>query len=138
MRSSLDLALTRAPVDRQTARAMSGGEHWEADTSAVKRRWDVCPALKSPAPGQPDHTGKRHGRFRVMGVLDAPQRGRKGGAAWVVRCDCGAFETRRNKCLATPPPEDGDHLSAIMCSACVSAAKLKRLDYFNRHGRWPT
>jgi len=78
----------------------------------------------------PDLTGRRCGWLTVVGLLDRekvysfPRRASKRGAPWVVRCVCGAYETRRRKALMNPKNR------VDRCHVCQKIATMKRhMDY---------
>ena len=49
-----------------------------------------------------DLSGKKVGRFFVCGVflVDKTKKGKCHTISWVVRCDCGRYETRKSKSLS--------------------------------------
>ena len=79
--------------------------------------------MKEPSLNAPPLVGVRFGRFVVVG-LHAEIRG-----AWVVRCDCGDYETRRSRAIRNPN-NFGDR-----CTLCRNAAYQKKDYEFRTHGR---
>ena len=67
-----------------------------------------------------DLTGLKVGKLTVLGVADFPDRREKTPAAWVVRCVCGYYETRRAKTLRKP-----GYAERAECSECHYVAELK-------------
>jgi hypothetical protein len=84
-------------------------------------------------PGFSDLTGCRIGRLIVLGL--AVTKSNTHGRPWVVRCDCGCYSTKKGKAIVT---ESIEYLHVPMCGRCMDHVKLKKKDFFNRYGRWPT
>ena len=131
------IALHTAPANRTAALVASKGQ----DTEHADRRWDnhwidrpATHDLRSvhlravvEANGFEDLTGVCYGHLMVLGLLD--RRPKADFGAWLVRCLCGRYETRRAKSvrkgLAAPHETD-------KCRAC------NQLDYARRGMRHGT
>ena len=75
--------------------------------------------MKAPDPTwKINLTGSKVGKLTVLGMADFP--GRKHHAAWVVRCVCGYYETRKAKAL-----RDTAYAERAACSECDYVAELK-------------
>lgn len=114
----------RDPIDRTAAMMFSKGVA-PPDVKITCDHWETCPPMKARAlvkyqMTDEDLTGRRQGRFVVMGMA----RDRK--ARWVVRCDCGCFEIRTAKALRNPNNAD---------DKCV---KCRKLDQAKRHHEFVT
>lgn len=105
----------RSPRSRQDAIAtFSGGINCPVESFCLC--WDTCPPLKEVAhPDAPKLHGQRFGRLTAIGWHA------DGHSRWVVRCDCGAYETRSTKALRNPQGYPNK-----MCSRCARIEKLKR------------
>jgi len=127
---------TRAPL-RQAALQMTAGE--PESCSPLLRNifsWDGPPRMKRVPHGCPDYTGQRRGRLVVKGLLDKSELGGSKKASWVVRCDCGMWETRTSKAIREANEPDD------CCVHCRTIAQRKRHQehshFFAVHGRWPS
>jgi hypothetical protein len=121
-----------APVDRTAALVTSKRRGKYDDTAHIPQtRWhsEVPPPMRHPDPGMrpgTNLTGRRFGWLTVVGQLDykAADRDsgkrRRHGAHWVVRCDCGKYETRFRKGLTNPKNKED------RCAACWKLARMKR------------
>lgn len=107
--------ITSSPIDRTTARAMSGGESYETPESAFADYvHSDTPLPIAPVPSNAANiVGRRFGTMIVVGYA-ATQNPNK-NATWVVRCNCGAFEHR--KARATNNPHD-------CCRVCTHRKQL--------------
>jgi hypothetical protein len=69
-----------------------------------------------------DLTDKKIGRFLVIGFIGKRGNGNNKNSRdgiWLVRCNCGAYETRRTSSLK--------RLSSVnMCRTCMELENLKR------------
>ena len=116
-----DRILSSAPLNR-TAAVGTGG----SDEPAGFRKEIVDPYLQDgPHPTRKpqahpefrDLTGKRFGRFAVLGLSNMKSTA-SGGSMWSVRCDCSRYTLRRIRSL-----ENG---GAQMCAECDHAERVKR------------
>lgn len=104
--------LASAPLDKKAAVVAGGkGAHWEPKLKPhdheYARSVDGPLPTKPVAPGEEDLTGRKVGRFTVIGKA-------AGAQGWVVRCACGAYERRRSKTLTQSDPLG----AATMCVVC--------------------
>lgn len=90
------------PINREAAMMFAKGIK-APDRVTKEAHWDVCPPLMNKHQvafhiGN-DLTGKRFGRLLVVGRSKdmIAKRGR-----WIVRCDCGDFEARKNEAVNNP------------------------------------
>lgn len=81
--------------------ASSGGDHWEAKVDLGARWHSHAPLPMKPFDGLGrDFTGARFGSLTVLGLVGSDDRtGAWKLRAWVVRCVCGDYETRRQKSI---------------------------------------
>ena len=83
--------------------------------------YDSCPAIRERPRNCPDLAGMRYGTLTVVGyhVPGTAHAHRanagKGNPLWVVRCDCGAFETRPAKIIRLKVEERS---ASGCCSRC--------------------
>lgn len=123
-----DEIATRAPL-LQAARQMEAG--WDAERGPSPSRWYWldCPDLRPVTSNDPQLVGHRWGRLVVIGMLKKWRSG--SSASWVVRCDCGMYETRSARAIRRAlNPDEG-------CTRCGYVWHLKRQAYFDRTGAWP-
>ena len=110
-----------APLDAKSARVLGGGIHWTPKLvqpdNYVREEEGALPTRR-PLPGSLDLTGQRFGKFFVKGLSATAKQGNT-PAAWVVRCDCGAYEHRKAKALRSMPSDK------LHCSHCEYLAELK-------------
>jgi hypothetical protein len=128
--------MTRAPL-LQAALQMDTGDPQSCNPLLkTVYSWDGPPRMKPVPKDAPNFIGHRLGSLVVKGLLDKSEVGGGKRAAWVVRCDCGMWETRSSKALREAnEPND-------CCVHCRTVLERKRhaehLSFFNRHGRWPS
>jgi hypothetical protein len=75
-------------------------------------------------------TGKKFGRFVVMGLYQSEPRGGSQGRKniWLVRCACGDYESRTTKAVKNPSNKED------RCLECRHTLKLKKQDLFRTAG----
>lgn len=117
-----DKVISSAPLNKDAAIARDGGG---ASWAPEKQLESSFVRSHAPIPVKPrDHTwmvdltGLKVGKLTVLGVADFADR--KGPAAWVVRCVCGYYETRKAKTLRKP-----SYAEQAACSECHYVAELK-------------
>ena len=111
------IAVSRA-ADKTAAQVTGKGEHWEPRKPLVKPcdAWRDTPLPLARLPeGTPSLAGLRAGRLTVVGYGGPGS----GGARWVVRCTCGAYEHQKAKALT------GDYAPRAMCPHCAYLERLK-------------
>lgn len=89
----------------------SRGRDWTVRVAAEPvapsghNRWDSPPPAEGPLPHSTlDLAGKSYGRLTVM-RYHGRRKNRGGGALWLVRCVCGAYEMRSTKALYGDGPD---------------------------------
>lgn len=114
-----DRIVTSAPLNRDAAVARDAcGVAYTpaiADDDNVIRSDTPLPVRK-PSKGT-DLSGKRCNRLVVQGLYAVEGKSNR----WVVRCDCGAYETRRATSLNNPA-----YAATAMCSHCDHLEQLRR------------
>ena len=98
----LDAVIASVPANATAARVMARGEHWTPEKVPPPGllHWESPPPIKPfvGTAGQ-DYTGKKFGRFTVVGLLGI-SGGKNRGERWVVRCSCSHFEARTPQSIA--------------------------------------
>lgn len=117
-----DALTTSAPINKDAALARDGGG--EAPMAPAN-----YPGARSHAPlptrrvphGTTDRTGARFGRLVVIGLhlRSNDDRGRWSRDAWVVRCDCGTYETRRSETVDAARED-------ACCADCVKLTQMRQ------------
>jgi hypothetical protein len=97
--TAFDRLVGRAPANAQAARVTGRGENWVPETPMPPgfQHWKAQPRMRAPI--FPDMTGKKFGRFTVLGVLDDDGHTKNRGTRWVVKCGCGDFEAKSTKAI---------------------------------------
>lgn len=91
------------PANRAAAMAVSPQKTDELQIPEHYQRpsWDAQPELRQipkNKPGFVDLSNRQFSRLRVVG-LSTLKRNNKGGVKWVVRCQCGTYETRTQRAI---------------------------------------
>lgn len=109
MKSAADIfdrIAASTPLNATAARVTSqNGDHYEPEQKiGTQQHWTAPPrCVKGPdVPGFIDLTGKRFGSLTTIGFLG----GNNKRGLWLVRCDCGDYESRRTKTVKNGKPED--------------------------------
>jgi len=128
---AFDRIMTSTPVNRSAALAVSGkGEHFEPKVKIACEHHDIPPkTVPVPTNIAEDLTGRKWGRMTVVGYLRSSTNN-TGGAVWLARCACGAYETRRTKPIKNASPRD-------RCTKCNALRSIRRRQHFDAYGRWP-
>lgn len=107
MGSTYDRILSARPVNKTAGLVTSGGIHWEPEVKLPESYWrfDAPPAVVHPSnyPAErsfEDLRGRQFGRFTVFGYLG--KRNPKDKGLWLVRCVCGAYESRSARAVRNP------------------------------------
>ena len=114
---------TRAPVDGTAARVTSKGFDYTPDKKIAQLHWETCPKTKDVPKDMPVDkvlTGRKFGRFTVIGLY--PKKGRANKGRWVCRCACGRYETRTRRAITNPQNTDD------CCCLCRHLKHLQRED----------
>ena len=99
------------PIDRLSRRVISKGIDYSYN-KVGNLFFEFCPPTKKfPGPKEHDLTGKRFGRFVVIGYTHYSS------GRWVVRCDCGTYEIRRSIGLK--------NLNRALCCKCQQIERIK-------------
>lgn len=115
------------PINKTAALVTSKGTHYVPNKKIRQLHWTAAPGLK-PIPNDVKNIiGIRIGRFTVYGYF--------GKGKWVVRCDCGHFETRNRKAIFN------ERNKCDRCEFCRQKAYLRRneayrLNGFNSSDQW--
>jgi len=114
-------------VNRSTAYIAAKGVHYEPNKRLGNQPlWKTRPALKPVPQGFDNLTGRKFGRFTVIGLIGGLSTPR---FYWVVRCACGNYETRRPKAIKNPKN------NLDRCADCRHLLFLKRESYYFRTGK---
>ena len=89
---SLEKIYTSTPIDKTAAIVTSEAQHYDLNFAYDKYESTVCPQLTNKKGNIKDYTGKKYGRFTVIGLF---QRKKKRLSLWVVKCSCGTYTLRR-------------------------------------------
>jgi hypothetical protein len=115
-------------IDRVARRVMRSGIHYERERHESEKHWkEPRPTYKFiPQLGNPqsvDLTGRKFGRFTVVGYLGSKEgasagagKNRKG--SWLVRCVCGSYEPRTARAIRSPENNS---------DCCLDCRKLEQL-----------
>ena len=124
MANSIHDGTSRDAATRDTAIAVSGGEQYHNPKKITCAHWEIQPPLRRyvNCNNFVDLSGRKVGRLTVLG-LHAKLPG-----AWVVRCSCGDFETRKAKAISNPE-NFGDR-----CSKCRQLAFEYKRFHFEKTG----
>lgn len=94
-----------SPLDATAGRVTARGEHWVPDAQMPPgwQHWKSPPVITAFVPNHhekvsDDLTGKKVGRFTIVGVL-GEKGGKNAGRRWVCKCVCGDYEARSAKAL---------------------------------------
>lgn len=94
------------PVNATAARVLGGGVHYDGPAipenhfHSVGPPTIVPPRLHPRTAGFVDLTGHQFGWLTVLGFYGSKNLKKK--ALWVVRCNCGNYETRTAKAVKNP------------------------------------
>jgi hypothetical protein len=113
-----DRIYTSRPINKQAAvvtSAQNSNDHVNFTTRVIRSRTPL-PTEHALVRSQDKIIGERFGGFTVIGAF--PLINRNKNRQWVVRCDCGWYETRRLKSLRTVNP------NSLCCMECQAVKKL--------------
>lgn len=108
------------PIDRQAGLSSGRGFVYAPDKKVVVVEWEIQPALKRPAAGQPDLTGRRQGRLVVVGLVAGKASAKNTKPTWACRCACGRYTSRTARSVCNPNNTDD------RCSQCLHVKFLQR------------
>jgi hypothetical protein len=129
------------PANATAARVTSRGTHWEPSVPLPTglQHWKSPPPMRPFASASPDivdMTGKKFGRFTVIGFLDDEAGGRNHGGRWVVRCACGGdFEAKSARAIKQMMSMTDQTTSGFHCWYCSQWLKAKHR--YEKHGSRP-
>ena len=130
------------PTDAIARRVTQPGIHYEPEFTPDDAVWDIPPATVPPPqnPDMKDITGTRRGKVTIVGYLSkdnvrtSTAARKRGGSAWLARCDCGRYIVRRyrawRKGLAAETPDSG-------CPRCHYLTEMRRNEERYRNGDNP-
>lgn len=129
--NAFDRILTSSPLNATAAKVTARGEHWEPEGQIPPglKHWKAPPPMKhyevrSTSPGNVDLTGKKFGRFTVLGLWAETA---SDGARWVCRCVCGDYEARSSKSIkAAMAGLSHDMSLSFQCYYCYAWAATAR------------
>lgn len=116
------------PIDAVAARVVARGEQFEYQADPTSLDSDLPLAVKPipdaarSNPSFVDYTGKRFGRFTVLG-LSADRKAR-----WVCRCVCGRYSMRSSSAIAGAAED-------ACCDQCYLQAVSKRHEHLRRSSK---
>lgn len=130
-RVDFDCVAPLMPGDKVAGRVAARGEHfeWQPESNRIHSADPIAHRLPNREerimPQFVDLTGKRTGRLTVLGVAaEMPSNGN--GQRWVVRCVCGAYETRKAKSIKKFIAGEWEADHEPMCGWCCNNRRLQR------------
>lgn len=105
------------PINSTAAKVVSNGEHYQPHHKQNGEHWENKPITLPLPKNTCNRIGHRQGRLTVVGYMG---KNKKRGAKWLVKCDCGHYETRYWKSL-TNKNNTGDR-----CVDCRNIAFIKK------------
>lgn len=117
-----DRIISSTPLNTDAAKARDGGGFsWSPEVSFAPGKVHThAPPKMRPVPLNrtcPNLTGLKVGKLTVVGLA---AKTTSDGAAWVVRCVCGYYETRKARTLRRP-----DYATEAMCDECRYMRELR-------------
>lgn len=129
MRSANNFAAHAVPVDKDAARSMKRGEHYDYIPHKQEAESDNPFATMPEAMigtgnffSLPNLTAIRRGRLVAYGYVPGLRK-------WACRCDCGRYVLRSTKAMSN------DKNLADGCAACRELLFLKREEIWRREGK---
>lgn len=129
MSNAQRLMRTPLPINRTALRVVMPAfqeDIWQPEPKKITRPFSRnAIAIQEPPIDAPHIIGKRRDRLTVIGYA-AEQSESKNTTRWVVRCDCGNYETRKRilRWLGTDAPD--------FCTECQVREFKKRGEWFPR------
>jgi len=124
---------THKPSNITASKVLQKGVEYTFLTNCVDFHSDTpLPLLKTnhvvfKNPNFEDLTGKNHGYFQVMGLVEYKSKIR-----WLVRCSCGNYEIRSSKSIKNH--DQYDYPEKDMCLSCDDIRKIRILAMANSQG----
>ena len=139
--TDFDRLIGSGPANATAARVTARGESWEPATPLPSgmMHWKAPPPMKrfvaNPAAAENvDLTGKKFGRFVVVGFL-ADDGGKNRGGRWVCRCVCGDYEARSTKAIRLLETRPDEGTSGFQCWFCTQWMVIQQR--YKKHGSRP-
>ena len=140
--TDFDRIIGSGPANATAAKVTSRAEHWEPATPLPPgmQHWKAPPPMKRfiVNPASPEHvdlTGKKFGRFTVVGFLDDDGGGKNRGCRWVCRCVCGDYEAKSTKAIRLLETMPDGRTSGFQCWYCTQW--LVAQQRYKKHGSRP-
>ena len=125
MRILMD-AVAGRPVDKTAALVTQPGKGYVPNKKILQRHWESPPKpLSSPPPDIKNLVGMKFGFFTVFAYYESHWK--NGGSVWLVRCNCGHYETRRSKAVLNPDNNED------RCDNCRHLQYLHEKSHFLVH-----
>lgn len=120
------------PIDKQTRIVASGGNKYTPIRRIDNQLWNAPPVTIKPPRNIEDITGQVRGSMTIIGYLYRILSGGYGKHLWLVRCECGTYESRVGKVwrkgLRENKPERG-------CFHCNNHRVILNREYHKRTGK---
>lgn len=126
--TNFDSVLASVPGNKTAAVVTGKGYGYEPAFKKARETWDApLPVSRIESDYQNlDLRGVRYGRFLVLGLASGMRDAM--GAKWVVRCQCGKYETRRARAIRNPKN------CHDACAFCHHDQELRFAQMVQRHG----
>lgn len=121
MREKNIIDIISEPVNKQTAIVVYPSTHKGHDFPPSQRVTSLTPLPTTYFTGPKEHdlTGRRCGRFIVIGFSLWRSKDKHNASRWVCRCSCGRYELLTTKTVKSAREEN----------RCVECRKLRRLQW---------
>ena len=132
----LEKIITSDPIDAVAGRVTSRGTHWNPRKTFSGPNSDLPLPIRAANYSEKnnsawaDLTGRKVGRLTVLGIYAIAAVGKNKKQAWVVRCQCGRYETRTARAIRNPENKED------YCEMCYHLRCVKKSEEFRRTGRW--
>ena len=130
-RVDMDAVAPLMPATRTAAVVASKGEQFDWSPSHCTLHSSAPIPHRKPnreeliKPSFTDLSGMKFGRLTVLGIA-AEIPSKTNGQRWVVRCVCGAHETRKAKAIKSAASGVRDEHNSMMCAWCANNQRLQR------------
>ena len=110
------------PIDKKSKIVVSKSIHHGCDYNPGSRMTSMVPFPTRQFLGPQKHnlSGRKTGRFTVIGISSQFRKPSRDGERWVVKCSCGRYEIRRMKSIKNATNTDA-------CGECKNTAYLRRV-----------
>jgi hypothetical protein len=137
IKSNFDAILASTPLNTTAAKVTARGNHYDPEIPQQVRKYSDAP-VHSDAPYRcvpiprgattfTDLTGRKFGRFTVVGYLGKLNPKNQKKSSWLVRCLCGNYETRHAPAIKIANPD-------ACCLKCMAWQAAKKA-YAKKGGR---